>query len=197
MSDSSITPNADTTPEPGSATQAKGHFAKAIEEAKAGARALASEAQERAGTYREKANTAGNEWIDEARTRSDEARARAAEVAQESKARAAEMAQEGKVRAAELAQEGKAGASRAIAGLGKMVGDNAAQIDEKFGVTYGDYARTAARTMQDAADKLDKKEFSELGDDAREFVRKSPGTAIGIAAVAGFMLARLFRGSKD
>jgi len=185
MSDS-IIPNADTTPEPGSTAQAKGHFAKAVEEAKAGARALASEAQERAGAYREKANQAGSEWMDEARMRGDEARAKASEMAEESK-----------VRAAEFAQEGKAGASRAIAGLSKIVDENAAQIDEKFGVKYGDYARTAARSMQEAADKLDKKDFAELGEDAREFVRKSPGTAIGIAAVAGFMLARLFRGSKD
>ena len=33
--------------------------------------------------------------------------------------------------------------------------------------------------------------------DAREMVRKSPGVAVGIAAVAGFLLARLFRGSRD
>jgi hypothetical protein len=33
-----------------------------------------------------------------------------------------------------------------------------------------------------------------LGNDAREFVRKSPGTAVGLAALAGFLFARLFRG---
>ncbi len=37
----------------------------------------------------------------------------------------------------------------------------------------------------------------DIGEDAKQFVRKSPGLAVGIAAVAGFMLARLFKGSSD
>ncbi|MCB2078862.1 MAG: hypothetical protein KDE55_14340 [Novosphingobium sp.] len=174
MTDTTITPNSDTTPEPGS-EPAKSHFAKAIDEAKAGAKALGQEAQDRAGTYREKAHDKGNDWANQARAKGDEA----------------------KVRATELANEGKASASKAISGLSKMVEDNAGLIDEKVGAKYGDYARTAAKSMQDAATKLDEKELAELGEDAREFVRKSPGLAVGMAAVAGFMVARLFKGSKD
>ena len=37
----------------------------------------------------------------------------------------------------------------------------------------------------------------ELADDAKEFVRNSPGLAVGLAAAAGFLLARVFRGSND
>jgi hypothetical protein len=154
---------------------AKGHFAKAVEEAKAGAQALGKEAQERADLYREKFAEKSGEWADEAKARGGEARERAAD----------------------FANQGKAGASRAISGLGKIVEENAPLIDEKVGVKYGDYARTAARSMQDAADRLDAKELAELGEDAKEFVRKSPGLAIGIAAVGGFLLARLFSGSKN
>jgi len=175
MSDATITPNSDTTPEPGSAEAAKGHFAKAVEEAKAGAKALGKGAQERAGAYREKANEAGSDWMEEAKVRGGEAKAKAAE----------------------LANEGKAGASKAIANLGTVIADSAATIDEKVGEKYGDYARSAAKSMQDAAVKLENKDLGELGDDAKEFVRKSPGLAVGIAAVAGFMLARLFKGSSD
>ena len=173
----SVTPNPDTTPEPTSTQEAKGHFAKAMEEAKAGAKALGKEAQDRADAYREKAGQAGSEWMDEAKTRGNEAKAKAAD----------------------LANEGKAGASRAMTGLGKMVEENATLIDEKVGAKYGDYARTAGKSIQDAAAKLDAKELGELGEDAREFVRKSPALAVGIAAAAGFMLARLFGGgsSKD
>lgn len=172
----SVTPNPDTTPEPTSTQEAKGHFAKAMDEARAGAKALGKEAQDRAGAYRDKASQAGNDWMDEAKARGGEA----------------------KVKAAEFANEGKAGASRAMTGLGKMVEDNAALIDEKVGEKYGDFARSAGKSIQDAAAKLDAKELGELGDDAREFVRKSPGLAVGMAAVAGFMLARLFGGgSKD
>ena len=154
---------------------AKGHFAKAVEEAKAGAQALGKEAQDRADLYREKVTEKSTEWVDEAKARSGEA----------------------KERAADLANQGKAGASRAISTLGKMVEENAPLIDEKVGVKYGDYARTAARSMQDTAEKLEAKELTELGEDAKEFVRQSPGLAIGLAAVGGFLIARLLGGSKN
>lgn len=102
-----------------------------------------------------------------------------------------------KSRAGELATEGKSAASDAISSLGKVVGDTAGQIDERFGEQYGDYARSASRSLAETSAKLEAKSVEELGDDAREMVRKSPAVAVGIAAVAGFLLARLFRGSRD
>lgn len=102
--------------------------------------------------------------------------------------------QQAKDKAWELANEGKAKASTAMSGIGKLVSDNAPAIDEKVGPKYGDYARSAAKSIQDAADWVEHKDLGELGEDAKEFVRKSPGLAVGLAAVAGFMLARLFRG---
>ncbi|MEP6394367.1 MAG: hypothetical protein ABJ045_12830, partial [Alteripontixanthobacter sp.] len=95
--------------------------------------------------------------------------------------------------ASELAVEGKGKASDALASLGKMVADNAEMLDEKFGAQYGDYARSASRSLHENAAKLDNKSVDELGEDAREFVRKSPGLAVGIAAVGGYMIARLLR----
>lgn len=152
----------------------KQRFAKALEEAKAGAEALGKEAQERASAYRAKATSQSSEWIDEAKV----------------------LGEQAKERAYGLAQEGKAKTSEAIAGLGQIVEDNAALIDEKVGPKYGDYARSAAKGMQDAAEKLDNKDIGELGEDAKEFVRKSPGVAVAMAAAAGFVLARLFRRSN-
>jgi len=194
MADQSITPNNDVSPEPTSEGAAKSHFSKAIEEAKAGAEALSkeareraqtlskeakeraqalgSEAKQRAGAYREKAEQTSGEWQDEARAKSGEAK---------------EMAYN-------YANEGKAKASEAISGLGKLVAENAAVIDEKVGAQYGDYARSAGKSMQDAASKLDEKSLDDLGEDAKEFVREKPALAVGIAAAAGFVLARLFRG---
>lgn len=166
-----------TSPEPTDATTkaaavnggdaAKARFAKAIEEAKAGAYALKDEAQGKADVYREQFSAKSGEWLEEA-----------------------------KVKATELANEGKARTSEAICSLGKIVEDNAPTIDEKLGVKYGDYARTYGKQMQEAGTKLDSKEFAELGEDAKEFVRKSPGVALGIAATAGFLLARIFRRSN-
>ncbi len=106
------------------------------------------------------------------------------------------MAGQAKVRAGELAAEGKAKTSDALASLGKIVGDNAKVIDDKLGARYGDYARTAARSMQETAAKIEAKDLNELADDTKQFVRKSPGLALGIAALAGFVLSRVFKGSS-
>ncbi len=156
---------------------AKAKFAKAIDEARAGATALGQEAQAKAGVYRDQFTARSEDWVEEARS----------------------MAEQAKGKAGELAQDGKARTSDAIANLGKIVSENAGTIDAKLGTRYGDYARTAARSMQETAAKIESKDLAELGDDAKQFVRKSPGLAVGMAAVAGFFLARMFRGgsSKD
>lgn len=156
------------------APAAKQRFAKALDEAKAGAEALTAEARERASAYRAKATSQSTEWIDEAKDLSEQA----------------------KEKAFILAQEGKAKTSEAIHGLGQVVEGNAAIIDEKVGPKYGDYARSAAKGMKDAAEKIDNKDLGELGEDAKQFVRKSPGVAVAVAAAAGFVLARLFRRSN-
>ena len=155
--------------------EAKASFSRALDEAKAGARELTAAGKSRADVYRERAAAKSGDWADDARAYGEQAKARAGE----------------------LAVEGKARASDALSGLGKLVSDNAESIDDRFGTKYGDYARSASRKMQETAAKIDAKSLDEMGDDAREFVRKSPGLAVGLAAVAGFMLARLFSGSRD
>ncbi|MEO6717828.1 MAG: hypothetical protein ABIM50_11355 [Novosphingobium sp.] len=171
-------PAAGTTPsaagitsEPTGAPAAKERFARALDEAKAGAQQLGKEAQERAEAYREKATAQSSEWIDEAK----------------------DLGNQAKDKAFVFASEGKAKASEAISGLSKLVEENAATIDQKVGPKYGDYARSAARTMQGAAEKIDAKDLGELGEDAKQFVRKSPGIAVAIAAAIGFVFARLFK----
>ena len=157
------------------ASNGKARFAAAIEQAKAGAATLREEAKARSEGYSKK--YAGKQ----------------AELLEEAQARTAEAKQ----RAAELAAEGKTRTTGAMTNLSKLVEANASKIDETMGAQYGDYARTAARHIQETATKLDAKDLGELGGDAREFVRASPGLAVGIAAVAGFMLARLFSSSED
>lgn len=157
--------------------EAKAKFSKAIEEARAGATALGKEAQAKAGAYREQLAAKSGDWAAEAK----------------------DVAGQAKERATELAVDGKAKASDALSSLGKIVSDNAGTIDEKLGAKYGDYARTAARSMQETAAKIEAKDLGELGQDAKEMVRKSPAVAVGLAAVAGFLIARLFKSgnSKD
>jgi len=151
--------------------EAKDKFSKALEEAKAGVSEMRAGAVEKAEAYRAQAKDKSGELLEDAKVYGEQA----------------------KTRARELAVEGKARTSETIASLGKLVSDNAGTIDERFGEKYGDYARSASKSLADTAAKIEAKNLDELGDDAREFVRKSPGLAVGLAAVAGFMLASLFR----
>lgn len=152
-------------------SEAKSRFNAAIDEAKAGAAALRAEAAERAGLYREQAGKRREDLTTQARAYTEDARTR------------------GK----DLATQGKGKVSEGLTALGRAVSDSAQVVDEKLGAKYGDYARTASRSLQDAATRLEAKSIDEIGEDAREFVRKSPGAAVGIAAVFGFLLSRLFR----
>lgn len=154
---------------------AKSRFNAALDEAKAGAAALRTEATERAAAYRNTARAQSEDWVAEAKNYGVQA----------------------KGKAGELAVDGKGKIAEALLALGRAVFDTAPTVDEKLGAKYGDYARSASRSLQDASARIDAKSVDEIGEDAREFVRKSPGLAIGIAAVGGFMLARLFRGSND
>lgn len=100
-------------------------------------------------------------------------------------------------RAREAAESGKDKASEALEGFGKILRDSAEQIDEKVGAQYGDYARKAADAVDDLAGKMDAKQVDDILEDTRQFIRKSPGAAIGAAAAIGFVLARLVRSGRD
>ena len=177
--------------------EAKARFAKAIEEAKAGANALGREAQERAMALGKTAQERAGALTKDATARAEEAREQITGKGNDLLDDARTISAQAKEKAAVYADTGKAKASDALTGLGHIVADSAEVIDEKLGQKYGDYARGAARSIHEASARLDAKDLGELGDDARDFIRKSPGVAVGIAAVAGFMLARLFRGSND
>jgi ElaB/YqjD/DUF883 family membrane-anchored ribosome-binding protein len=154
--------------------EAKSRFNAALEEAKAGAAALRAEAENRISAAGGQAKGKGTDLVAEAKSYGEQAVGKAGE----------------------LAVEGKQVASDAIASLGKVVGDTAPQIDEKLGAQYGDYARKASRTLQETSAKLESKSVEELSEDARAMVRKSPGVAVGVAAVVGFFLARMLGGKR-
>ncbi|MFC3441405.1 hypothetical protein ACFOKF_09410 [Sphingobium rhizovicinum] len=85
----------------------------------------------------------------------------------------------------------------AMQSLAKLISDTAGTVDAKLGPQYGDYARQAAQQVAGAADTLESKDVDQLMDEARDFVRKSPAVAIGAAAVVGYVLMRLAKGSDD
>jgi ElaB/YqjD/DUF883 family membrane-anchored ribosome-binding protein len=83
--------------------------------------------------------------------------------------------------------------SEALANVSRMIGDTAAGIDERLGEEYGDYARRAAGSIEQAANSIASKDPDELIEDTRNFVRNSPGVALAGAAVVGFVVARLLK----
>jgi ElaB/YqjD/DUF883 family membrane-anchored ribosome-binding protein len=97
----------------------------------------------------------------------------------------------GKVR--EFADTGKTRATDMLEELSRVVADTADSIDERLGNNYGEYARKAADGVSGFAESLRGKDVDELYDNVRSAVRKSPGMAIGIAAVVGFTLVRLIK----
>lgn len=149
---------------PAASSEARSRFNAALEEAKAGAVALRSDARQRASTYADEALARGEDWAAEA-----------------------------KAKVAELAVEGKNKAGDALVSLSRVVDENTGLIDEKLGQKYGDYARSASRSLQSTATSLQDKSVDELTESARQYVRENPGKSIGAAALVGFLLSRLFR----
>ena len=100
-------------------------------------------------------------------------------------------------KAREAATKGKDKAAEAVGSLAKMLEDSAGTVDTKFGKQYGDYARSAASTVAGLASSLDKKDLDELAAATKDMVKKNPAVSVGAAAVLGFVLARLLKGSSD
>jgi ElaB/YqjD/DUF883 family membrane-anchored ribosome-binding protein len=95
------------------------------------------------------------------------------------------------------ADDGKERAGTALDQLSQLLTDAASQVDDKLGAQYGQYARSAADQVQGFAETVRNKDLDEIVDDARGFVKASPGVAIGIAAALGFVIARLVQSGTD
>ena len=92
-----------------------------------------------------------------------------------------------------FAETGKERATSALDDLTQLVNDAAGEIDERLGSEYGEYARRAADAVSNFADSIRGKDVDELYEDGKALVRKSPGVALGIAAVVGFTLVRVVK----
>lgn len=126
-----------------------------------------------------------------------EARGEEAKANTDWREQANELAEQAKSTARDAATTAKNTTGDALHGLSKLIAETAETVDSKLGPQYGDYARKAAETVAGAADSLDAKDIDQLTEEARNFVRKSPAVAIGAAAVVGFVLMRMMRGSSN
>lgn len=120
----------------------------------------------------------------ESRTR--KVKAKIKEEASNLKGKAADTARD-------YANQGKAKATSALGEVSSAMEDAAGDVDSRFGEQYGEYARMAASAVSGFASRLESKDVDDLLRDAEDLVRKSPVVAIGIAAVAGFAIARLIK----
>lgn len=100
-------------------------------------------------------------------------------------------------KAREFAETGKERVGGLLDQLAQMLTDAAGQVDDTIGAQYGDYARTAASSIQGAAQSVRDKNVDEFADDVRGYVSKSPGVALGVAAALGFGLARMVHAGLD
>jgi ElaB/YqjD/DUF883 family membrane-anchored ribosome-binding protein len=101
----------------------------------------------------------------------------------------------GKLRS--FADDGKTRATGLLDEFSEVIDDAARSIDQRFGQDYGEYAHSAAGAVSSFADRVRNKSVDDIVDDTRDFIRKSPGIAIGIAAVAGFALMRVVKTGMD
>lgn len=94
-------------------------------------------------------------------------------------------------KAKDVASDVKDMACDAVNSIAQILTDSAGAIDDNIGPKYGDYARSAAQTVTDAAERFRAKPVDEIAEDTREFVRTKPVAAAGIAAVASLIVAKL------
>jgi hypothetical protein len=114
-------------------------------------------------------------------------------VVDQLKSQATQLRDQGTDRVREFATSGKTRASDALEELSRVFIDTAETIDERLGNNYGEYARKASDAVSSFADTLRRREVDEIYDDMRDAVKKSPGVALGVAAVVGFALARVVK----
>jgi ElaB/YqjD/DUF883 family membrane-anchored ribosome-binding protein len=100
-------------------------------------------------------------------------------------------------RARGFADESKGRVTGLLEDVSEVINDAARSVDQRLGEDYGDYAHRAADAVAGFAGRIRDKSVDDIIDDTRDFVRKSPAIAIGIAAVAGFALIRVIKTGLD
>jgi ElaB/YqjD/DUF883 family membrane-anchored ribosome-binding protein len=96
-----------------------------------------------------------------------------------------------------FADDGKGRVTGLLEDVSEVINDAARSVDERLGEDYGQYAHRAAGAVADFAGRIRDRNVDDIVDDARDFVRKSPVVAVGIAAVAGFALIRVIKSGLD
>ena len=100
-------------------------------------------------------------------------------------------------RARGFADDGKGRITDLLDNVSEVINEAARSVDERLGEDYGNYAHRAASAVSDFSGRIRDKTVDDIVDDTRDFVRKSPVVAVGVAAVVGFALIRLVKTGLD
>lgn len=74
----------------------------------------------------------------------------------------------------------------------EVLGDSYSKARDQF----DDVSDDVRKSVKETAKKLES-DYGYLWDDARDYVRENPGTAVAISAAVGFVLGFLLRGDDD
>ncbi|MFZ4689044.1 MAG: hypothetical protein ACOYLS_07390 [Polymorphobacter sp.] len=96
----------------------------------------------------------------------------------------------------ELAEDGKSELVRGFDNLVTLANELAAQVDSAGGGAIASYAWQAAGLLGDIQSGLRDKPVEDLLEDGRTIIREQPALAVGVAVVAGFLVARLVKSSR-
>ena len=94
-----------------------------------------------------------------------------------------------------FADMGKDQVTASLDGLIDAARDIAGKIGGQGG-PLGGYAHTAVDTLEGWAAVVKDKSIEDLIDDGRDFARRSPAAAVGIAVLTGFALSRFLKASS-
>jgi ElaB/YqjD/DUF883 family membrane-anchored ribosome-binding protein len=96
----------------------------------------------------------------------------------------------------DAAHKGIQKTSEILDNVAATMGDTAQSLEGNFGKLAADYARKAASTVADAAEKVKAQEAPAMVEQARLFATEKPLLVAGAAAALGFALTRIFRATS-
>lgn len=97
----------------------------------------------------------------------------------------------------DMAEEGKSELAKGLDGIVTLANEIAARIEGAGAGPVATYARQAAGAIRNLQHGINDRAVEDLLNDGRELVRRHPQAAVGVAVVAGFVVARLLKSSQD
>lgn len=91
-----------------------------------------------------------------------------------------------------MAEEGRDQVAKALDGVAQGAREFAGRLGQEGG-PVADYAHRAADLLGEWSHDIRDKDVRQLIGEAKDYVQRSPGVAIGAAVVAGFLLSRMLK----